>query len=310
MRTDGALPSRGGALWVAALPALLFALACPANAHAQVYPAPLTASDAGEKADAPAASPSSGSSEAALATAAPPRATPAAVGGEESAAAPAPGRAKAGNATAAVSGPGSGEAENLAPTPPGTMEIPPAVPSLQAPPLEPEAQRPGSDITPNQDNQSPPPYPNLGSLREFVAEGEEISSIGVRLREAQRGLKTGEQADGLLVLGVTSGSPAEKAGLRPYSRTVHSALMGAAIAAAMVFPPAILVVPALDYAQVGESYDMIIGIDGARVTNFFDFEGHMRGVQPGEIVYLSVVRDGRRVQLAVPVPLPASSASY
>lgn len=249
MRTDGALPSRGGALWVAALPALLFALACcPANAHAQVYPAPLTASDAGEKANAP--------------------------------------------------------------TPPSTTEIPPAVPSLQAPAAEPEAQRPGNDITPTQNNQSPPPYPNLGSLREFVAEGEEVSSIGVRLREAQRGLKTGEQADGLLVMGVTSGSPAEKAGLRPYSRTVHSALMGAAIAAAMVFPPAILVVPALDYAQVGESYDMIIGIDGARVTNFFDFEGHMRGVQPGEIVYLSVVRNGRRVQLAVPVPPPASSASY
>ena len=48
-------------------------------------------------------------------------------------------------------------------------------------------------------------------------------------------------------------------------------------------------------AQVGESYDLIIAVDGWRVTNFFDFEERMRNIQPGELVYLSVVRNGKRI---------------
>ena len=64
----------------------------------------------------------------------------------------------------------------------------------------------------------------------------------------------------------------------------------------------VVVIPALDYMQVGESYDMIIGVDGSRVTNFLDFQDRMRDLQPGEIVYLSIVRDGKRVQVTMPVP--------
>ena len=64
---------------------------------------------------------------------------------------------------------------------------------------------------------------------------------------------------------------------------------------------AVVVIPAIDYMQVGESYDMIIGVDGSRVTNFLDFQDRMRDLQPGELVYLSVVRDGKRVQVTMPV---------
>ena len=71
---------------------------------------------------------------------------------------------------------------------------------------------------------------------------------------------------------------------------------------ALLFPPAILAVAAVEQIRFGESYDMIIGVDGMRVTNFLDFEDLMRDVRPGEIVYLSIVRDGKRVQ--VPVQLP------
>jgi S1-C subfamily serine protease len=46
---------------------------------------------------------------------------------------------------------------------------------------------------------------------------------------------------------------------------------------------------------------MIIGVDGARVVNYLDFEDRMRDVQPGEIVYLSIVRNGDRVQVPVQV---------
>ncbi len=44
-----------------------------------------------------------------------------------------------------------------------------------------------------------------------------------------------------------------------------------------------VVIPAIDYMQVGESYDMIIGVDGSRVTNFLDFQDRMHDLQPGEI---------------------------
>ena len=63
----------------------------------------------------------------------------------------------------------------------------------------------------------------------------------------------------------------------------------------------VVVIPALDYMQIGESYDMIIGVDGSRVTNFLDFQDRMRDLQPGEVVYLSVVRDGKRLQVTLPV---------
>ena len=71
-----------------------------------------------------------------------------------------------------------------------------------------------------------------------------------------------------------------------------------------------LVLPVIDYTQVGESYDMIIGVDGARVTNFLDFEERMRNIKPGEVVYLSVVRNGKRMQVPVPVPASQVSVTY
>jgi len=159
-----------------------------------------------------------------------------------------------------------------------------------------------NEIANYQQSQNPEQDPKLGTLREFMAEGDETSSIGVEVRETHRKLKDGEEADGLLVMQVFSGSPAEQAGLKALKRTTHNVLSGAAIAAAMIFPPAIMVLPILDYAQVGESYDMIIGVDGSRVTNFLDFEERMRTAQPGQIVYLSVVRNGVRTQLPVSMP--------
>jgi len=64
-----------------------------------------------------------------------------------------------------------------------------------------------------------------------------------------------------------------------------------------------------DDMQVGKSYDMIIGVDGSRVTNFLDFQDQMRDLQPGEVIYLSVVRNGKRVQVTMPVPASISQAT-
>jgi PDZ domain len=204
--------------------------------------------------------------------------------------------------------------------PSGTEEIPRALPEAGASPgglPAPSQGTTGDDVAGYENAQNPSfSVPRLGSLREFVAEGEETSSLGIRLRETQRKLENGKDANGLLVVSVVPGSPAAKAGLQPYRATVHDVLtgiLGVAMVAAMVFPPAmpaILMAPAVGNSQVGESYDMIIAVDGWRVTNFFDFEERMRDVRPGELVYLSVVRNGKRVQITVAVPPAATSGSY
>jgi S1-C subfamily serine protease len=65
-----------------------------------------------------------------------------------------------------------------------------------------------------------------------------------------------------------------------------------------------------DQVHLGESYDLIIGVDGSRVTNFLDFEERLRDVQAGEIVYLSIIRNGERMQIPVPVPDNLASPTF
>lgn len=148
------------------------------------------------------------------------------------------------------------------------------------------------------------PYgPGIGSVDDFLIDGEDsVLPLGVRLRPDHRRLESGEIAAGLLVLAVTTGGPADKAGVKPYRHAARTTLEAVSVAGAFFFPPAMLLVPVLESTQIGDSYDMIVGVDGFRVTSALDFEDCMRDVQPGEIVYLSVVRNGRRLQVPVTVP--------
>jgi hypothetical protein len=144
--------------------------------------------------------------------------------------------------------------------------------------------------------------PPIGSLDDFMSEGDITSPLGIVVREDKRRLKSGRDAQGLLIVDVFAGSPAARAGLHPYRQTMRTALETAAIAGAMFCPPVVLLVPVFDQVHFGESYDLIIGVDGSRVTNFLDFEDRLRDVQAGEIVYFSIIRNGERMQIPVPVP--------
>ena len=144
--------------------------------------------------------------------------------------------------------------------------------------------------------------PPIGSLQDFMSEGDITSPLGIEVREDKRRLKGGGEAQGLLIIDVFAGSPAARAGLHRYHRAMRDALETAAVAGALFFPPAVLLVPVFDQVHLGESYDLIIGVDGTRVTNFLDFEERVRDVQSGEIVYFSIVRNGERMQIPVPVP--------
>ena len=202
---------------------------------------------------------------------------------------------------------------NLVPTPPvandvpNLSEIPPASASIPDEPpasTSDDSQSSGepNEIASYEQEQSGMPPEQLKSLRDYDSGGALSTPIGMELVEDRRTLSSGEEADGLLVIAVAKDSPAAEAGLHAYSNTRHDMITGLAIGAAMFFPPAILLIPALDYAAVGQSYDLIIGVDGSRVRNFLDFEDRIRNIQPGEMIYLSVVRDGKRVQLTVSLP--------
>ena len=188
---------------------------------------------------------------------------------------------------------------------PGTLEIAPAN-YVDAPPAQPSG--PALASQPSDESADVQRYrEDLGEQLE--SEGELSTPFGMQLREAQRRLKSGEEAKGLLITAVEENSAAAAIGLRAYRHGVHDLLTGGAkVGALLLFLMvpggqfAILLGPAIDSSQVAESYDMIIGVDGSRVISFLDFQDQMRDLQPGELIYLSIVRDGERVQLTMPVP--------
>jgi hypothetical protein len=213
----------------------------------------------------------------------------------------------------------SGSAGQQASAPATTTEIPPAADSAAADSSTDtgaEGQQPGSVaysdgvIRYERAKNSEPTGPPIGSLDEFMSEGDITSPLGIEVHEDKRRLNSGEETQGLLIVNVMAGSPAARAGLHPYHRAMRDALETAAVAGAMFLPPVVLLVPVFDQVRLGESYDLIIGIDGVRVTNFLDFEERLRDVKAGEIVYLSIIRNGERMQIPVSVPEDLANPNF
>jgi C-terminal processing protease CtpA/Prc len=199
------------------------------------------------------------------------------------------------------------QSENPEVAPPGTAVIPSAGQEQAAQP-EPGAASPGSQVVNYEANQQMPlNEPQLHSLQEFMNEGVNTSPLGVELQEGARRGKNGREIDGLLVVALQPGSPAEVAGVQAGHRAAHDVLEGAAVAASLVFPPAVLAVPVIETIQLGENYDLIIGVDGNRVTSFMDFQDQLRDAQPGETVYLNILRSGKRLQVPVEMPQPSAA---
>ncbi len=144
--------------------------------------------------------------------------------------------------------------------------------------------------------------PHVYSLQDFINQGMDESPLGVELREDCSKLESNEQVCGLAVLEVRKGSPAANAGIKPYTALAHDLLDGATVAAALVFPPAIIAVAVIDESSIGEAFDLVIGVDGRRVRHILDFEDLTTNVRPGDILYVTIVRSGKRLQLPVHIP--------
>jgi S1-C subfamily serine protease len=61
-------------------------------------------------------------------------------------------------------------------------------------------------------------------------------------------------------------------------------------------------VAVVDVSGLGKSWDLIVGVDGYRVKNAFDLMQALQEAQPGDKVYLAIVRKGRRMQIVLPMP--------
>jgi len=144
--------------------------------------------------------------------------------------------------------------------------------------------------------------PHVYSLQDFINQGVEESPLGVELREDCSKLDSSERVCGLAILEVRKDSPAALAGIRSYTALPHYLLDGATVAAALVFPPAIIAVALVDQSGIGESFDLVIGVDGRRVRHILDFQDLTSNVRPGDILYLTIVRSGKRMQIPVHVP--------
>ncbi len=196
-----------------------------------------------------------------------------------------------------------------------TAEIPPAdnqADQLETPGASDQgAAEPGAgadqDQQPTDDATQSELPPHVYSLQDFVNQGADDSPLGIELREDCTKLDTHERVCGLAVLDVRNGSPAAKAGIRRYTALTHDLLDGASVAAALVFPPAIVAVAVIDQSGIGESFDLVIGVDGRRVRHVLDFQDLTSNIRPGDTVYLTIVRNGKRIQLPVQIPPPGAA---
>jgi S1-C subfamily serine protease len=116
-----------------------------------------------------------------------------------------------------------------------------------------------------------------------------------------RWLEYGRWVSGVKILTVNPGSPGRVAGLQGFRQGVLvTTVLVTGLLAAAFFPPAIIGVIAL--SKAAEPHEMIIAVDGKRTRDVIDFEEAIEKAKPGEVIYLTVVRPGRREQIRLALP--------
>jgi hypothetical protein len=138
----------------------------------------------------------------------------------------------------------------------------------------------------------------FADMDQFVSNDDVYESpIGALLQRNCARLAQGQLACGLAVLEIRPGSAAAIAGIRPYSGLVHTLLGAGIVGTAMVFPPAIAALGLVEESHVGETYDLILGVDGQRIRRISDFQDAISDTRFGDIIYVTVLRAGKRLQI-------------
>jgi len=131
-----------------------------------------------------------------------------------------------------------------------------------------------------------------------------IPQLGITVRDDSAKLDDAGRVSGAGVTGVSAGGAS--AGILDDHHVSHTivsgALLGAGAAAFVLFPPAVIAVVMLANARgAGESLDLIIAVDGARVRNTMDLVDAVQEAHQGDTVYLTIVRNGQRKHVTVRV---------
>ncbi|HLK85499.1 MAG TPA: PDZ domain-containing protein [Candidatus Binataceae bacterium] len=105
--------------------------------------------------------------------------------------------------------------------------------------------------------------------------------------------RDGQRVSGLQVVDVDADSPAARAGLK--ARTPASTLgASGATAGELLGPLDAALKPLLAKSgQLGKDGDLIVAIDDHRVTGDSDLPDHLARLHPGDIIYLTVLRQQR-----------------
>lgn len=189
-----------------------------------------------------------------------------------------------------------------------TLEIAPRE-APQPPPVE--ATPPSGQIAPPVPTSGPPasvtipPRSDADSHRPY---------LGLSAQYVETHATPGHNVQGIEVVSVDPGSPAEKAGLRGRGRMTELGASGAT-AGAIAPPLDLLLMPLLKKSgQLGGTGDLIVAIDDRRVTAEDALEKALDAAKPGDTLYFTIKRmrqDGSDRTLKIPVKLgqPYQSAS-
>ena len=188
-----------------------------------------------------------------------------------------------------------------------TLVLPPAAPAAAQPsvvvPRAPDRSAPQPDLgsdnaplpadLPAPENTGPRPYLGISVL------------YTVSMRD-------GQQVNGLEVMDVDADSPASRAGLKARTPMTTIGASGAT-AGELLGPLDAALKPLLAKSgQLGEDGDLIVAIDDHRVTSDSDLPDHLGRLHPGDIIYLTVLRQQRggtykAVKLPVTLGFPKSA---
>ena len=106
-------------------------------------------------------------------------------------------------------------------------------------------------------------------------------------------IRDGQKVGGLEVMDIDENSPASRAGLKARTPMTTIGASGAT-AGELLGPLDAALRPLLAKSgQLGEDGDLIVAIDDHRVTSDSDLPDHLARLHPGDIIYLTVLRQQR-----------------
>jgi hypothetical protein len=158
----------------------------------------------------------------------------------------------------------------------------------------------------NAADQELPPLPTSGPPSSTISNAprQALPYLGISVQRIESHSTPGRDIEGLEVISVDPGSPAERAGLK--GRGAMTKLgASSATAAALMAPLDIAVMPLLKRTgQLGQTGDLIVAIDDRRVASETDLQTALAESRPSDTIYLTILRlatDGahRTIKFAV-----------